>query len=351
MIQEIGSEFSYDKHINGLGIELPQKVVDYTYTFSGRTAIETVLINEPQIKKVMLPSYCCASMIDPFRVRKIEVLFYPVYFCEKFQIDVKIEDDVDALLWCNYFGYSKDMPDLTSFIERGGVIIEDITHSLFSKEKYHSQSKYIVASIRKWEPIFCGGYCGSTSQKLNYKPTQKPDYRYIEKKKQAMCNKKKYLNGNYTISKSNYLEEFSYCNEWLKKNYEGLTIDDESKSILQNINYNKQVQVRIQNANILYDELEDCRLIKPMFMKKDMDCPLFVPILIENKNRDNLRKVLCENQIYCPIHWPKLKKINMSNIFDIEMSLVCDHRYGVEDMRRIAHVIKKWEKYKGGRIF
>lgn len=71
---EIGSEFSYDEHNHGEKIILPKLIEDYTYTFSGRTAIETVLKNEIGIKKALLPSYCCDSMIVPFRKHGIKVV-------------------------------------------------------------------------------------------------------------------------------------------------------------------------------------------------------------------------------------------------------------------------------------
>ena len=67
------------------------------------------------------------------------------------------------------------MPDFTNFINRGGIIIEDITHSFYSIHKYNEQSKYLIASIRKWEPILCGGYCASTKSKLKYVPSRLPD--------------------------------------------------------------------------------------------------------------------------------------------------------------------------------
>ena len=69
-----------------------------------------------------------------------------------------------------------------------------------------------------------------------------------------------------------------------------------------------------------------------------MDCPLFVPVLLEN--RDKVRKHLTENKIYCPVHWPKPEGAD-SNIYDMELSLICDQRYGVNDMERIVSVLSE----------
>ena len=63
---------------------------------------------------------------------------------------------------------------------------------------------------------------------------------------------------------------------------------------------------------------------------------MIVPIML--KNRDVIRKKLIDNKIYCPVHWPKPMGCN-SNIYDMELSLVCDQRYDIDDMKRIVSVI------------
>ena len=76
---EIGSEFEWeDIHSNnekcGLNILKRNSVL----TFSGRTSIEVVLDNITDINKAMLPSYCCDSMIEPFKKAGVDVCFYDV---------------------------------------------------------------------------------------------------------------------------------------------------------------------------------------------------------------------------------------------------------------------------------
>ena len=68
-----------------------------------------------------------------------------------------------------------------------------------------------------------------------------------------------------------------------------------------------------------------------------MDCPIFVPIL--TTNREAIRKKLIENEIYCPIHWPKPNDKCESNLYELELSLICDQRYNEADMQRIVDVI------------
>ena len=69
-----------------------------------------------------------------------------------------------------------------------------------------------------------------------------------------------------------------------------------------------------------------------------MDCPLFVPIVV-SKNRNKVRQKLIEHKIYCPVHWPHPNVACESNLYDLELSLVCDQRYTERDMERIIAVL------------
>ena len=338
-MKEIGSEFSKEKtelnSVQNMHIEFNGLV------FSGRTALETVLKNEPTIKKAMLPSYCCDSMIEPFRRAGIEVYFYPVFYEDGLRMDLDIPGDVDCLLWCNYFGFRNEMPDLSCFIERGGIIIEDITHSLYSNKPSHRQSHYLVASVRKWEPVLCGGYCASRTGPLTVFPDETPPSEFLKTKRTAMQMKARYLQGDTAIDKDTYLRLFSHSNHWLAEHYAGLTIDAYSENYFRNVDWKAHANARRKNALLLYEALENCADIRFLFESSRMDCPLFVPVLIESTKRDAVRQILIENQIYCPVHWPKPDSNCESNIYDIELSLICDQRYNDEDMLRIASVLKK----------
>ena len=330
---EIGSEFHRDRIEAGSGLKLP---CNGHLGFSGRTAIETVLREISWVKKAVLPSYCCDSMIEPFRNKGIEIEFYPVDFRDEIQIEVTIPDDADVFLWCNYFGFYSKMPDMTNFICRGGIVIEDITHRLLSVNQYDPQSKYLVASVRKWEPINCGGYCASVDGELHYKPHTFPDSTFIEKKKAAMDLKKQYLQDHDEQKKKKYLSMFKETNNWLAENYSNLAIDEWSQEYLSRADIEGQRKRRIKNAQILYNGLQD--RVQFLFPPDKMDCPLFVPILLNN--RDVIRSALIANNIYCPAHWPKPKGCE-SNIYDMELSLVCDQRYNDESMDRIISILRE----------
>lgn len=347
-MKEIGSEYHYEK-LSKKGNKTWQGIVDMqdeTFVFSGRTAIETVLLNLPHIRKAILPSYCCDSMIEPFRKAGINFIFYEVNFHNGLDIQVDIPEDIDLLLWCNYFGFRVKMPDFTDFIDRGGIILEDITHSFFSQNVYNSQSQYVVASLRKWGPLLCGGYCATKGEYLKYKPTLLPLQEFLEQKKRAMRLKYNYIYEIEDIDKNIFLNDFSESNKWIAKNYSQLAIDEETKNIFTKLDWQEVSEVRKRNAKVLYTGLKDISSIKFLYKEKDMDCPLFVPILVESGMRNSLRRTLTENSIYCPIHWPKPSESCVSNLYEMELSLICDQRYDENDMKRIVEVISRWDDTK-----
>ena len=339
IMKEIGSEFSFVNNHHGLGLLFPF-LPKSSFVFSGRTAIETIIKNT-SIQKIAFPSYCCDSMLVPFRENGIEVVFYNVNYDDKLKINFSIAANSDAVLWCNYFGFNIPTPDITAFKESGGIIIEDITHSFFSTNQYNDQSDYLVASLRKWEPIVCGGYCCSVNGELKEVPVNKPPIEFVHLKKNAMMLKSKYLETGNESLKPEFLSMFKEANEWLANNYSGLSIDEESEKILNCIDADKERSMRRNNAKAIYDGIKEIDYIRPMFRIDDMDCPLFVPVIIDRDLRDKVRKKLIDNKIYCPVHWPRPNADCNSNLYDMELSLICDQRYNESDMQRIISVLKE----------
>lgn len=319
MAREIGSEFHKMPMENGHGLKFP---LSGSLTFSGRTAIEAVLDKIPDARTALLPSYCCNSMIVPFRASGIEIKLYDVNWNEGLKI--QIGNTADILLWCNYFGFRNEMPDFDS------VIIEDITHSLLSSSPCHRRSDYLVASLRKWEPIYCGGYCSVKND------SKSPPQEFINFKNAAMTLKTEYLEDLKPDKKERFLQMFSDSNHWLAEYYSALSIDPWSQEYIEHVDVDRQRKIRRDNAKSLYEGLRG--KVQFLFPEEDMDCPLFVPILLEN--RDEIRNYLTKNEIYCPVHWPKPEGC-VSNIYDMELSLICDQRYGIEDMERIVSILSE----------
>ena len=91
---------------------------------------------------------------------------------------------------------------------------------------------------------------------------------------------------------------------------------------------------------------------------KEEDCPMFVPVLVPDGKRNELRRHLINNEIYCPVHWPVSEYHKSADYMDVnhklsdktetiyanELSLVCDQRYTEDDMNRMVDVIQEFWK-------
>ncbi len=158
-----------------------------------------------------------------------------------------------------------------------------------------------------------------------------------------MREKEKYIAGR-TGSKK-HLEIYKEAEEYLD-HLEGVSgADPDDIKVIQHLDISRIRAQRRKNARILMCELKD-QLIFPSF--ETDDCPMFVPILVPHEKRDELQGYLIQHEIYCPVHWPVSKyhklKGRESEIYQNELSIICDQRYTEEDMYRIVDTIDRFWK-------
>jgi len=341
MFREIGSEFERMEPEYAVQSRWLPECEDECLTFSGRTAIETVLRDLGSVKKALLPGYCCDSMIEPFRAAGAEVRHYPVEPFFRGETALEIPEDCDVVLWCNYFGFRHGFPEaaLQEFRSRGGIVIEDITHSLLSENQSHLCSDYLVASLRKWFPISSGGFCGKRRGRLRQKPQTQPTEEFLSLRGDAMERKKAYIDQGNTGDKGLFLQLYGQANALLARNYSDTAIDAGSQALLERQNVASIRRIRRENARILYQGLEKVPGVEPLFPVEWMDCPIFLPVRLAPQIRGMIRQKLTDAAIYCPIHWPRPNAECESPLYEQELSLICDQRYNPDDMNRMMEVL------------
>lgn len=332
-MKEIGSEFwtidldNFDNDLNFLNIGK-----DYKLLMSGRTAIDYVLNEIDDNKKIVyMPDYCCESMVQPFIDNNYKVEFYKVDVINN-NYSINIDYDCSVFFAMSYFGYSKSNMDnyIKEFSKRNVTIIEDITHRLLCDNNHSSYSDYLICSLRKWFPVLSGGIAINVkdSFKNNLNNYSVNNY-YLNLKKRAMDLKKDYMNSNID-AKDEFLELFKESNE-LVSNYQNKKIDDVSLKILKHLNIEQIRKSRINNCLLIEKLLCDNSHIHLIYKYENGDCPLFIPVFLNN--RDVIRKELILNDVYLPVHWPN--DVNSDNeIYDTELSLICDQRYSEDDIKK-----------------
>lgn len=337
-MKEIGSEFWFDDNFSNASENC--SAGDF-FMLSGRTAIDFIIKDiksERSVKKVMMPSYCCDSMIEPFINNEIEVSFYSV---GADSVKYDFNNDGEIVFVMDYFGFS--MPKMKEIAKReaenGKIIIYDSTHFLKTDEEWKKIAIYIFTSYRKW---YFANF--ASVEKLigefTEKAPQKTNEKYIELRNKAAKLKTDFINGK-DICKDSFLNLFSLAEENLDEDYKNYF------GVPRWQNFDEILKVRKENAEVLIDEIKNIDGIS--LWKSEIethDFPMFVPIFLEEKSRNDLRNFLISNGIFCPVHWPltDFHKIKESDkkIYSSELSLICDQRYTKQDIRRQAGLIKKF---------
>lgn len=332
MSNEIGSEFWIE---DSPKILLTER--DGVYCLSGRTAIDLILqdvLKKRKVKSVIMPAWCCDSMIAPFLAHGIDVRFYDYGHTE----NTEITESNEIFYLTNYFGYENtlNIEVVRKIKDKGSIILYDRTHSFLMDDKeYKELSDYSFASIRKWMGIIGGAVVEGID-----KPELK-DCPYNSVKEKAMLDKYRYLTGDNSIKKDEFLAAFGDFGHQLAEDYCGYAMDDLSYTLYKQEELQKMKLQRRENAAYIHESLKGVQF---MYEFTDKSVPLFVPVLFESKEqRDAVRKKLIEQQIYCPVHWPQPKQIpadyKVKGIVSRELSLICDQRYGINEIKREIETI------------
>ncbi len=328
---EIGSEF-WDVPVTNDKYKLFNESV--SWFLSGRISLRAIIkdiTKNAEVHTVAMPSWCCHSMLEPFWNAGLDIKFYPVYFQEEIVQRVSLEADV--LLVMDYFGYTGRIPDLSSY---KGIVVRDVTHSIFSAT--YSDADYYFGSLRKWCGVWSGGYAWMTDGR-KLVADDYDDQGYADLRMKAMELKYNYINSLKNSDKG-YLEVFDEAEEMLN-NVRVVSAAERDIQLAHKLNVEYIKNKRRKNAEILRDAFPKWIVFREM---KHTDCPMFVPIIVPNGKRDELRRHLMEKEIYCPIHWPVSNHHHLDKkemfIYQNELSLVCDQRYNREDMWRIIDVIR-----------
>lgn len=326
---ELGSEFWIEKN------------PDFSLTsqegvccLSGRTAIDLILqeiLRKRQVMNVAIPAWCCDSMLAPFLAHGIEVRFYDYGRTDN-------SDGTDIFYLTNYFGYENMLNiEVVRWIkESGSIILYDRTHSfLMDDTAYQELSDYSFASIRKWMGVISGAVVDGIDK------SELKDCPYISLKEKAMQDKYRYLTGDNSIKKDEFLAAFGEFGHKLAEDYCNYAMDNLSYTLYKQADLQKIRLQRRKNAACIHENLKGLQF---MYDFTDMSVPLFVPVLFENKEQRNyVRKKLIEQQIYCPIHWSQPKQIpsdyKVNEIVSRELSLICDQRYGICDIEKEVETI------------
>ena len=148
---------------------------DKRFTTSGRVAIALAL-REMGIgagDSVLVPSYHCASMIEPVIWSGATPVFYKVLpdtSVDLADLAAKVDASTRLVMATNYFGFLQPLDQIRAFCDaRGLKMLEDCAHSFlgqFKGQPVGSFGDYAIASSMKFFPIYEGGCLASSRHSL-----------------------------------------------------------------------------------------------------------------------------------------------------------------------------------------
>lgn len=337
-MREIGSEYWYTEKKNR------------EFFVSGRTALEFIIrdiLLSNNIKSVLLPGYCCHTMIDPFVKHGIKIRFYDVIWeNEKLVVKMPEFQKEEIFYYMKYFGFKEVVGlNLIEIKENYQIIINDRTHSwLTDSDSFVGDYSFI--SFRKWNGFSGIAEARKHKGEFDISPMNRFNEKYMKMRENGLALKREFIE-NRVGNKEEFLELFNKAEELLESDY--VEYLPSYKSIFDFVSTDWETirKVRRENAGYLINALKNIEEIQLMFSRIELDeVPLFVPIIVKN-NRDNLKKHFIEKGIYCPVHWP-LSNLHIGisdfskQLYDRELSLICDQRYSRFDMDKIIESIYEY---------
>lgn len=351
---ELGSEFNLN--FRNLG-KKEDNIFDYLkeynciYTDSGRSALRILQDMISKRGKILLPSYTCDSVIECFEESRIDYydLDYELNIVWQ-KLDSMLEQEVAAVVIMHYFGKMQDKNILQKIKEkckkRDILIIEDTTHSIFNQ--ICTIGDYCICSLRKWFAIPDGGVLYSFN--VLPKGDISSETEWSQEKMYGMFLKTFFLEKGYSCNQW-YRELFAESEDKLEHQKEIFGISEMASILLSGYSISDMIQKRRTNYQRLATELE----IYGILLWKEMpECPFLCPIMLED--RDEFRKYLIEQRIYCAVHWPITRQKLINNeVVDYTakhvLSLPIDQRYGEEHIDYLKEKLTiELDRRRGDRV-
>lgn len=337
---EIGSDFEID--LNAISFKennIFKYLENYKTLFfdSGRNALKFLLDKIP-FKSAVLPNYICESVTDCFSGK--EIFFYKINesFCAEIKDLEKIDfENLDIFYLMNYFG-SLQSGEIREYLKKkkekyNFLIIEDTTHSIFSSPD--TIGDFCVCSLRKWFPVPDGGvlYSKGLINSTGFGELARKESERIN----AMVLKSLYLKGELnckeTFRKIFLKTEEEFESEKIKR------ISDLSEFLLKCFDTDSIKRKRRENYKLLESIIS--KYLPPEIEKSSENIVPFTYITAL-KNRDEFKKYLIENKIFCAVHWPVpecIKDEKSKELFEKSISVPIDQRYGKEEIEKAGEII------------
>lgn len=322
-----------------------------TWLRSGREALHFVALSEKgniQHPTILMPAYCCHSMVDPFEKAGWGIVYYPLM--KDLTADVQIlymllkSKQPKAVLTMNFFGAAstKSTIDIIKTECPGCICIEDFSHCTFAIQSiYNSEVDYYVSSIRKSVGV-CDGAVVISKNCMNESIVLDNETDFSITRRGVQKIKARYNYSQDGGSKNAFLTQLR-LKEGELDTFEG--VHRISKYAKEQLSYLNGAEIalarRINMKHML--ELTNVKVESVPGIEKCLDgAPFSLPILV--KNRDEVQQKLAKRGVYAPVLWPICDEaravcIVSARMADEMLSIPIDQRYNYDDIEDIAKIV------------
>jgi len=294
------------------------------YTDSGRSSLR-LFIKNIKPKKILIPDFLCKVIISVLEDEKIDFSFYHIN--EDLTIDYKSvkEQEFDIFYLINYFGVVQNLENIQQLIIDKIIIEDNVFFYNFNNRGF--KNWYAFNSYRKIS-ILSDGSIIKTNLSINTGFIENINlFAHIKyDAKQKKYNYLKFGNGN----ESSYLELFEKGEALLDNQKVIGKISDNSIYLLSIYDYSKIQQIRKYRFNLLYRIFQDYVL-----NKKAIE---YSYLVLKLNNRDKIREKLFKQNIFLPIHWPK---VTNNSIYDKVLSIPLFENYTDNEFENLISTLKR----------
>ncbi|MBO6023330.1 MAG: hypothetical protein J6P83_00555 [Bacteroidales bacterium] len=306
-------------------LELPLREEYHKYALSlntGRNCLEYIL-KARGYKKVYIPYYTCAVILEPFQKLGVTYAFYHIDINLEISEKIILKND-EALLYVNYYGFKQRYVEVLAG-QYGERLIVDNTQAFYAKPIAGIDSFY---TCRKFFGVPDGAYL-YTDKLLDEEIEQDVSYDRVD----------------FLVKRIDLGAETGYTDfQKLTKTLVGQPIklmSNLTHRLMQSIDYKVSALQRRKNWLYLDKQLNATNQLK--FSLSENTIPMVYAYLTDDKE---LKKRLIAEKVFVATYWPNVFEWCEPN--DLEYLLAertvfipIDQRYDAKNMKRIIDIICK----------
>ncbi len=280
--------------------------------------------------RAFVPHYTCNATLHPFRQLNIELVFYELDECFRpFKIPDLLDDD--CFLLTNYWGLQRGLAN--EFVDRiRDKLVIDNTHDFYWRNEV--PLSWSFTSARKWFGVPDGAFL--------YSPQSIGHDRILNEKIPRNTD----ISLDYALNRWRGNQQQGFRQYQVYEESLGLKLQRISKyseAVLSRLDLQAAAQQRKQNYEYLEGQLSSTNQIE--LLNGFGQTPFAYPYLpLHPVDRDKLYQL----QVFVPQLWRDVLRrgavCDHSKIWSTQLlPLPIDHRYGLEEMRRIVDVVRQLE--------